>query len=254
MRISRRSNPAPQSNPQVHSACWTTPERVLLDADADVLAIFDCCHALALCDTNFRSISRFEYLGACSSEERTKGPGEESFTTALIWALEKLKTCGPFTMEKLRQEITSYSKVDKFPRHQYPHFGNPWDPGLSCIMIHPIKKDQTVDGVPTGSICAQEPKKLISESLDVRLHFTKLVDDTALINTADAFRNLILIVISLSTLLRISKLANRMTKSERLPEYGSNILLTGKSQNRGRRIKCRREITIKHPLESAQGQ
>lgn len=68
---------------------WTRVEHCLENQPADILLIFDCCYAgyLRRCH---RAPHSFEFLGACEEKEKTFGPGDKSFTKALIWALKGL--------------------------------------------------------------------------------------------------------------------------------------------------------------------
>ena len=79
----------------VDGVAWNQTESLIHVAEkADILLIFDCCFAGKLCGTLDRRApinSRiFEFLGATVSNGLARLPGKESFTRALIWALEKL--------------------------------------------------------------------------------------------------------------------------------------------------------------------
>jgi hypothetical protein len=82
---------------------------------ADILLIFDCCHAGKLAGTMDRRAlgSRiFEFLGSTSANGTARLPGKESFTTALIWALRA------FADESEEDGFTTsqlYSKILKAP-------------------------------------------------------------------------------------------------------------------------------------------
>jgi hypothetical protein len=96
---------------------WEASEKHLHHAKGDVLVIFDCCDAGALADVRSRSRS-FEYIGACEKGKYTHGPGENSFTVALTWALKEMKTAEThFTTEALISKINEYKL---FPPSQNP--------------------------------------------------------------------------------------------------------------------------------------
>lgn len=73
-----------------------------------MLLVFDCCHAGQLAGTTTRDFSNriFEFLGATHAHDTTKAPGPESFTSALIWALQALsKEVDGFTTSQLFTKI-----------------------------------------------------------------------------------------------------------------------------------------------------
>lgn len=58
-----------------------------------------------------------EYFAACGESQTTNAPGPQSFTSALIWALQRLRTEERFQTTKLLQKIKD---APDFPRAQYP--------------------------------------------------------------------------------------------------------------------------------------
>lgn len=95
---------------------WEVSETILQQVNCDVLVIFDCC------DAGYTSSLRsgghaFEYLAACQERKFTYGPGENSFTSAMIWALKELNTGEHFTTATLREKIMKYPL---FPSKQQP--------------------------------------------------------------------------------------------------------------------------------------
>ncbi|OAL47996.1 hypothetical protein IQ07DRAFT_646192 [Pyrenochaeta sp. DS3sAY3a] len=75
------------------TAIWTDAERPLLEvAEADVLAILDCCFASHAHKGHTEDRRVYELLAASAMNQTTRGPGPESFTTALISSLEGLLT------------------------------------------------------------------------------------------------------------------------------------------------------------------
>jgi hypothetical protein len=94
---------------------WEACDNVLRRVKADVLVIFDCCDTGHL--TKLRSGAHvFEYLGACSTTP-THGPGENSFTVALLWALRQMSSEQPFTTYQLLAKIKEHKL---FPQKQVP--------------------------------------------------------------------------------------------------------------------------------------
>ncbi|KAF9732659.1 hypothetical protein PMIN01_09517 [Paraphaeosphaeria minitans] len=94
---------------------WERAEHILQEFKHDHLVILDCCDAGFLSNRGPRHA--FEYLVACEGKKRTNEPGKHSFTTALIWALKKLKSEAPFTMLELKDRIERY---EDFPTEQKP--------------------------------------------------------------------------------------------------------------------------------------
>ncbi|KAL8703684.1 MAG: hypothetical protein Q9201_003138 [Fulgogasparrea decipioides] len=85
---------------------------------------------------------RFEYLAATDSMGRTPVPGEDSFTTALIWALKELKEKklgGRFTTDELVREIKH--NAPNFPKDQKPVLSDR-DNGACAgrIILHPLPR------------------------------------------------------------------------------------------------------------------
>ncbi|KAL9088953.1 MAG: hypothetical protein Q9165_006010 [Trypethelium subeluteriae] len=97
---------------------WREAEQNIKDAEADVLLIFDCCHAGWMCRSN--EPHRYEVLAACTADAKTHIPGKSSFTSALIWALERLynrKDKPYFRTTELLQVII---QCPQFPQDQHP--------------------------------------------------------------------------------------------------------------------------------------
>lgn len=91
-------------------------EQCITEIDADILVIFDCCSAGSLQGRSPRN-NCFEFLGACDHDEVTAFPGEDSFTSALIHALEKLKNHHGFTSQDLRRELVTAPKFRRETQH-----------------------------------------------------------------------------------------------------------------------------------------
>lgn len=92
---------------------WHEVERTLVATSSDVLVIFDCCRAGLLCRSAQEGLENndriFQCLGACESEQRTRSSGKQSFTTAMIWALEELAKEPSFPVTKLVKKIEAHA-------------------------------------------------------------------------------------------------------------------------------------------------
>ena len=93
----------------------------------------------------------FEYLGAAGAKETTKIPGEDSFTSALIWALETLvkrQPEGRFTTSDLANEITKHKD---FPRDQKPVLYERQIMGAygGRIMLQPLQNSESEPQTPS---------------------------------------------------------------------------------------------------------
>ncbi|KAL9579932.1 MAG: hypothetical protein Q9203_006505 [Teloschistes exilis] len=123
LELMGQSSPNDNKRKRLNSIVWNKTEELLKPAEADVLEIFDCCYAGTV--GLARGIDRrFEYLAATTAMGTSPVPGPDSFTTALIWALRKLKQCkagGRFTTDELVREI----------KHQAPNFPEDQKPVLS---------------------------------------------------------------------------------------------------------------------------
>jgi hypothetical protein len=134
----------------------------------------------------------FEYLAA-STSPYTPSPGEESFTRALIWALEKLAVQSPsraapqaspmFTTSKLAKMICD---APKFPQDQQPLLTTRDVDTWQHIILAPLPRD----GVSTPAPSVQdededEDDKPIPQSLSLTFHFKAKPDEIELKKLAD---------------------------------------------------------------------
>jgi hypothetical protein len=158
--------------------------------DADILCIFDCCNAGAL--LCHRGPARFEYLGACGATDTTPAKGPNTFTSALIWALEGFLTQEntSFNMPQLQARIKD---CQTFPRNQYPILGHHHNfPSREHIVISPqLKDDDRQRRVSTHRTKAMRGKNNSSgeckltlvkgpyDIVDIRYHFDGKLDDKA---------------------------------------------------------------------------
>ena len=106
---------------------------------------------------------RMEYLAATGPMGVTPVPGETSFTSALIYAMEALleeKSQGRFTTVELLKKIMD--DAPKFPKDtQTPLLSNRNTDDLSTsrIMLHPLQKDGSEANTPSKDITKFGPAK-----------------------------------------------------------------------------------------------
>lgn len=184
-----RTSPSDDTQKQDYTIEWVDVERVLAKTKSDVFVIFDCCHAGLLCRPANRGSDRcFQYMGACSPYQRTKRAGRASFTTAMIWALERLSSKPGFPSSELLMTIT---EAPNFPRDQYPElYGGRFEPSAEYIYIAPTPLPNESIQVPLGryrNVPAEEEKKQ-QEYLDLRFHFDSPISREALVRTADTLK------------------------------------------------------------------
>lgn len=96
---------------------WIMAESSLKMTNLDILVVLDCCHAGFLDRLRTHEKRCCEYLVACDSESKTRGPGDRSFTNALTWALRKLGSEDYFTTQHLLKTIR---QCPDFPKQQTP--------------------------------------------------------------------------------------------------------------------------------------
>lgn len=97
---------------------WHEAEQLIHNASRpDIFLIFDCCHAgrvLNMRDRPAWSERIFEFLGATGPDGTTPLPGKDSFTSALIWALEELADEGArFMSSELLEKILKAPNFDR---------------------------------------------------------------------------------------------------------------------------------------------
>jgi hypothetical protein len=167
---------------------WDEVERTLSTTRSDVLVIFDCCQAGLLCRSAQEGLLNpnrsFQYLGACESIQVTERAGPGSFTSAMIWALEKLALEPGFPVTKLVKTIEQH---EHFPKKQKPVlFGGRFDPVAENIWIAPMR---TIDGEPDQPKTFDERTAASSAKptrgvMELRLHFEDGVTKDDIINSA----------------------------------------------------------------------
>ncbi|KAK8108540.1 hypothetical protein PG984_014341 [Apiospora sp. TS-2023a] len=143
------------TNGELHEIVWESAETNIRDTKADVLVIFDCCHAGEL-ERSVRGHWKhraFEYLAATSAKSTTRKPGPKSFTRALIWSLNHLAEKRPFfsTTELLR---TIHNEAPHFPRKQCPRLSEGQLPAKRKIMIAPLTSEAKTRAAEAASQAA----------------------------------------------------------------------------------------------------
>jgi hypothetical protein len=152
---------------------WNEAECLINDIEADMLLVFDCCHAGQLAGTKTREFSNkiFEFLGATQANATTRAPGVESFTSALIWALEAFSNDAEgFTTSQL---LTKILEAPDFPLDdgQRPCLTERGHHSLRRLRIAAIPDtERELDATPTRG--TEEPIE-IEYFLNLSLLFTK---------------------------------------------------------------------------------
>jgi hypothetical protein len=98
-----------------NNVAWSSAEHNIKAKSADVLVIFDCCHAGGFGGYRSGRATRqlpFQCMAACGTFGRTPKPGPTSFTSALIWALNELRLHHPFTSRGLLTKIKEYDQLE----------------------------------------------------------------------------------------------------------------------------------------------
>ncbi|RFU34106.1 hypothetical protein B7463_g2217, partial [Scytalidium lignicola] len=169
---------------------WHEAEYIIKSAEADVLVIFDCCFAGNLGNARDRGrMSRnFEFLAACDSEAVTKKPGPTSFTSALIWSLEKLvKTRVRFTTTELVSEINN---APNFPTDQKCHIVERDDePCLHKLVLGPLPSPENEESEEYAPKNTQQKK--INLYLDLRFFYEKAPGEDEIRRLSRSLRDLI---------------------------------------------------------------
>lgn len=166
---------------------WASVERIIDDTRADVLLIFDCCHAGRLCHPPTRAVPlrRYEVLAACSEDQTTPSGGERSFTSALTWAFNEFATSqAMFTTSDLRWKIHRHGP---FLKGQIPQLTDRFESCPRPILLAPLKTLEAEEEDPTVS----ERKQMAAEFIDLRMQFDSAISDDDFADTATALRDMI---------------------------------------------------------------
>jgi len=127
---------------QVDVVKWHLTEASLQETRADVFLIFDCCYAGDASRSSGFDTRSFEFLAATSAGSTTKGPGPESFTSGLIWALlQYAKEGRRFTTSELTNKI---KKSPGFPERQVPTLSERNAARIERIILAPLSEDGTL--------------------------------------------------------------------------------------------------------------
>lgn len=139
---------------------------------ADILLIFDCCYAGNLVSEGRSPYPNrnFEFLAATGGTI-TPVPGPYSFTSALIWSLEKLVASKvPFSTTELLNQIGN--AAPNFPKKQYPILKERYNSSDRRLMLAPIPKEG--HAIPsTRNAIAEKQKEVPKEALYLRFYFNK---------------------------------------------------------------------------------
>ncbi|KAI9679697.1 MAG: Phosphatidylinositol-4-phosphate 5-kinase [Bathelium mastoideum] len=154
---------------------WDNAEERLQGKNADILLVFDCCHAgLLRRESRDRGCHTFEFLGACEKGQTTPPPGYTSFTRALIWALERMAEEHPrgFSTLQLKNKISKYE-----------HFSTDKKQHLSLSLRERLTSRRHIFITPRTSTPSSVPSPVETEErtdhstpgewLDFRLYFNR---------------------------------------------------------------------------------
>jgi hypothetical protein len=173
------------------SVMWSQVEQGIVNLEADVLLIFDCCHAGRLCQhRDASSVGFFEFFGSCQADQTARSPGEQSFTSALIWALDELSSADePFDTHQLQCKILEYPR---FPHsEQTPVLSDRHQPSGHIVIDRrglPGSPMMTTKLAPSRTKKEQAAKAI--ESMDLRLHFDRKIDEQHVHKVIDGLRPL----------------------------------------------------------------
>ncbi|KAH8790381.1 hypothetical protein F5882DRAFT_401411 [Hyaloscypha sp. PMI_1271] len=175
---------------------WDLVENNLKSTRADVFQIFDCCHSSDLGRDSVLNSRSFEYLAA-STTPYTRSPGKSSFTSALIWALEKLahqsqredsQGSPMFTTSKLAKKI---SECPDFPEEQNPSLTTRDVEAWQHIILAPLPREGVSVLTPAPNSGDEdenededeedEDDKPVQQFLSLTFHFKHKEDESELL-------------------------------------------------------------------------
>jgi hypothetical protein len=148
-------------------------EHPLLETEADLLVILDCCYAGALAHPRMKrgpSHRIFSFLASTHADQTAVGPGDDSFTSALTHSLRLLvDRADGFTIMELLGEIqrAPYFKDTE----QHPMEG--WreeKPTDRRLKIRPLSHPQSAEP-PPGLVASPEGKCIDETQYLLRLNF-----------------------------------------------------------------------------------
>ena len=127
---------------EVEHVKWHLAEASLQVTESDVFVIFDCCYAGDAGRAGRLNTRAFEFLAATSAGSTTKSPGPKSFTSGLIWALNKLnQERTRFTTSELTNTI---KQCPEFPQDQVPVLSERNAACIERIILTPLSEDGTL--------------------------------------------------------------------------------------------------------------
>jgi hypothetical protein len=173
-----------------NAAAWHHAENILKNAKPDVLLIFDCCYAGNLLPSHLNPhypTRSFECIAACGKDKETTLPGENSFTTALIWALKTLeKNRKSFTTQELQAMIM---EAPNFPGKQFVPLLQHNEPRDQRLVLAPLATDS--DTTPLNfAVSTPTSHELPQDYLDLRLWYLNRPDEEEIKNLASQFGKL----------------------------------------------------------------
>lgn len=183
----------PEWQKEHRSIHWNDSERNIRKTKSDMLLILDCCDSGTL---GYQERSRgrnFEVPAACEHNKTTMFPGDLSFTSALIWALENLANELHFSTCALRQKIKmeaplfSEKRKDQNPQ-LYPRYpvSNRYTTE-EHIMIEILGRERSEEALGIS----REDEIQLGDHADIRLYFTTSFDKFQLQAVAKEMKNII---------------------------------------------------------------
>lgn len=190
MLIRGRGNPK-NGNKGLNRIVWNEAEHQLMRADADLFVIFDCCYAgqLAISPRSIFSSKIFEFLGATQAHDVALAPGEESFSTALAWALENLATQSEgFTTLHLEQKI---KEAPLFPsKTQVPCLTTRGEASLRRLKIAPLPREPA-EPVQKPRERPRQDVESIKYYVQLQLLFSSCPDETHVKDLTENLKDLV---------------------------------------------------------------
>ena len=159
--------------------------------DADLFVIFDCCYAgqLAISTRSIFSSKIFEFLGATQAHDVALAPGDESFSTALAWALENLATQPDgFTTLQLEQKI---KQAPQFPsKTQVPCLTTRGEASLRRLKIAPLPREPA-EPVQRPRERPRQDVESIKYYVQLQLLFSSCPDETHVKDLTENLKDLV---------------------------------------------------------------
>ncbi|KAK7961079.1 hypothetical protein PG988_012293 [Apiospora saccharicola] len=192
--FTNRSTTMPRENiTDPHEVVWDSADALIRKTRADVLVIFDCCHAGEL-ERGVRAYNNhraFEYLAATSANSTTRAPGPKSFTSALIWSLKHLlKKHTYFSTQELVRTI--HNQAPDFPDDQCPRLSEGLRPTMRKIMIAPLTEESKEKAAEANqAMAADNAMERRTRDLVLRFVFDGDITETMVRGIASHLKELI---------------------------------------------------------------